>query len=120
MRRVFENGHSPADFAYAFAHVCLNRCAFFNARRKVMRVARKTDGLLAGDQELYQIRMSAMKLNLISSDLLEQLDGLLVAVVLSLSERDQNLIIPIFAHEIFLPFRVPEILKVLGFFALLN
>src|SRR3954454_25389456 len=70
-RGIFENGNSPADFAYAFAHERLNRCAFFNPRRKMVRIARKTDGLLAGNQELYQIRMSAMKLNLISSDLLE-------------------------------------------------
>src|SRR5215469_5961390 len=65
MGGILQYRDRAAYFTHAFAKQRLNRRAFLHSRRKMVRIASEADGLLAGYQELDQIRMAAMKLDLV-------------------------------------------------------
>ena len=56
-----------------------------------MRIAGKTAGALAGDQKLYQLRMSLVKLHLRGGNSFQQIDSLFIVVVFALGQPDQQL-----------------------------
>src|SRR5512147_1706409 len=81
MGRAFQNPDATADLTDAFSQQRNNRRAFFHARRKLVRVASKTNRPLSGNEKLDELRMAAVKLHLVRGDTLYQIDGLVVAPI---------------------------------------
>ena len=63
-----------------------------------MRIASETNSALSRHQKFYQLRMSGMKLHLVRSDPLEQIDCLVKAIVLALDKSDHQLKITRLPH----------------------
>ena len=120
VRRAFENGDAAADLAYAFAQQRLDRRAFFDPRRKMVRIAGETNRRLASYQQFDKLRMALVKFDAVGRDLFEQFDRLFIALVFSLGKSHQKLKITRLGDQLSLPFRIGEILELLGLIAFLD